>query len=249
MVRKNETPAKARECSLCGEHEGPIHPCEGGFVCVPCLERGKRGRDTATQAARALKVSMTERATAGLLRETGELRDVQSHEDGAVQYAAKAAALSQLESVPAVVLGEAVPASRSQLTDTLKAPDIAALDASAHRLDLLGRLGLECTALALDASNSIQASNSLEKMLAHQLAVAHKIALEIADKAAFQQNVTEKTRMLNLAVRMMEVFQRGLLTLQRLRTGGNQQILVQHVMVGGGGQAIIGDVKVGGGKE
>ena len=47
----------------------------------------------------------------------------------------------------------------------------------------------------------------------------------------------------------METFQRGLLTLQRLRTNGEQRIIIQHVTVANGGQAVIGDVKVGGTKK
>jgi hypothetical protein len=235
------------KCSLCGDQEGTLNPISSGFACLPCVELGRTGRDTATKAARALKISRTEKATAGLVRESGD--DAVSHEAGALEYATKAAALFQAESIPELAHGEAVPANRSRLVDTLKAPNVVGLDASAHRLELLGRLGLDCTAMALDASDSIKAENSLEKMLAHQLAVAHKVSLEIVEKATFEQNTTERARMLNLAARMMEVFQRGMLTLQRLRTGGDQRILVQHVTVSDGGKAIVGNVKVGGGKK
>jgi hypothetical protein len=47
----------------------------------------------------------------------------------------------------------------------------------------------------------------------------------------------------------MSVFQDGLLTLQRLRTGGNQTVTVQHVNVAPGGQAVIGNVQAGGSKR
>jgi hypothetical protein len=110
-------------------------------------------------------------------------------------------------------------------------------------------MGNDCAAMALDAAASIEAENSLEKMLAHQLAVAHKTALEITDKATFMQDVVEKARMLNLACRMMETYQRGLLTLQRLRSNGEQKITVQYVTVAEGGQAIVGTVNRGGGDK
>jgi hypothetical protein len=249
VARKKESTPKAPECALCGDQDVTVDSFGGRIVCQFCLDRARNGRDTATRAARALAISRTERATASLLRESGDDADAAGHEDAAVQYAEKAAALFRPKTVPAMALGEAVPLRRSQLADTLKAPNVVALDASAHRLELLGRLGVECTAMALDASDSIKAENSLEKMLAHQLAVAHKTSLDIAAKAALEQNTTEKARMLNLAARMMEVFQRGLLTLQRLRTGGDQRIFVQHVTVSDGGQAIVGNVKVGGAKE
>ena len=63
--------------------------------------------------------------------------------------------------------------------------------------------------------------------------------------AASVQDPLSKTRMMNLGVRFMETFQRGLLTFQRLRSGSDQRILVQHVKVSEGGQAIVGDVNVG----
>ena len=75
---------------------------------------------------------------------------------------------------------------------------------------------------------------------------AHKIALEITEKAFFETDSVAKARLLNLATRMMETFQRGLLTLQRLRTGGEQKIIVQHIAVSEGGQAIVGNVRGGG---
>jgi len=53
--------------------------------------------------------------------------------------------------------------------------------------------------------------------------------------------------MAGAAARMMETFQRGLLTLDRLRNGGKQVVTVQHVTVGDGGQAIVaGKVSPGG---
>ena len=38
---------------------------------------------------------------------------------------------------------------------------------------------------------------------------------------------------------MCDCFESGMLTLQRLRSGGEQRILVQHVKVDNGGQAIV----------
>lgn len=62
------------------------------------------------------------------------------------------------------------------------------------------------------------------------------------DKATFQQDVGDKARLLNLAARMMETYQKGLLTLDRIRSKGEQRIVVQYVNVKDGGQAIIGNV-------
>ena len=106
-------------------------------------------------------------------------------------------------------------------------------------------MGTDSVALGVDAAQSIGAQNSLEKMLAHQLAAAHTAALEAIDNATFETNTVEKARLLNVSARMMETFQKGLLTLQRLRTGGNQTIVVQRMNVTEGGQAIVGQVHTG----
>ncbi|MBP5996724.1 MAG: hypothetical protein KAX99_00875 [Azonexus sp.] len=187
---------------------------------------------------------MTEQATANQLREWGQ--DTQSHEQGAADYAAKAATLFRSDTAPAMAMGEAVPPTRSALSNTLTVPDMATLDASAHRLELLERLGLNCAAMALDAADSIQASNSLERMAAHQLAIAHKTALTLIDKATFAQGVTDKTALLNAACRMMDTYQRGMLRMQEKQSHGEQTITVQVVTVRDGGQAIVGNSNRGG---
>jgi hypothetical protein len=183
-----------------------------------------------------MKYSMGQRVVTAQLREWGDDASADIHEAYADEYAGKARALSRVDAIPPTALGEAVPAKRSRLVDTLKLPDVAALDASAHRLDLLGRLGNDCAAMGLDAAASIEAGNSLEKMLAHQLAVAHKTALQLTDKGTFQHDAEEKARMLNLACRMMETFQQGLLTLARLR---NSDARCVALTVADGGQAVV----------
>lgn len=47
----------------------------------------------------------------------------------------------------------------------------------------------------------------------------------------------------------MSVYQDAALTLQRLRTGGNQTVTVQHVNVEAGAQAVIGNVQTGGARR
>lgn len=239
MARKPPIPTKPRECSLCGTKEGTIRPYADGFICIPCMEQGRTGRDATTIAARAMKYSMGQRVVAAELREWGEDASADTHEGYADEYAGKAEALLRVNAIPSMALGEAIPAKRTRLVDTLKLPDVAALDASAHRLELLGRLGNDCAAMALDAAASIVAGNSLEKMLTHQLAVAHKAAMTLTDKATFQRDAEEKARMLNLACRMMETYQRGLLTLQRLRRRDERNVAVPFVTVIDERQAII----------
>lgn len=141
-----------------------------------------------------------------------------------------------------VVNQDAPPAIR----DTLANPDGPALDASRARADLLLMESLDVSGLALDAANSMEAGNSLEKMLAHQLALAHASSFKLADQAMNQRDTVEQVRLMNAAARMMGTFQQGMLTLQRLRSGGNQTMTVQHVHIGEGAQAVIGNVQAGG---
>ena len=54
------------------------------------------------------------------------------------------------------------------------------------------------------------------------------------------------TRLAGAASRLMVAYQQGLVTLDRLRAGGKQTIIVQHVQVNDGGQAVVaGKVKPG----
>jgi hypothetical protein len=48
----------------------------------------------------------------------------------------------------------------------------------------------------------------------------------------------EEARLANTGARMMQIFQDGLLTLQKLKSGGRQTMIVQHLQVSEGGNAI-----------
>jgi hypothetical protein len=247
-MRQEQIVGRCAKCNRDSD-EAKLHLMNRAYICDDCFELSSRGRDATTRGARALKVAMTEQATANLCQFQGDLDGAASHQSGANEYAQKSDQLLQAKPQYQLASGEAVQSAHSGIiTDTLKAPGVAALDASAHRIDLLSQLGNDCVALAIDASDSIKADNSLEKMLAHQLAVAHKTALEITNKSLFESDVVAKSRLLNMAARFMDVFQRGLLTLQRLRTGGEQRITIHRVDVGEGGQAIVGGVQTGGTK-
>jgi hypothetical protein len=139
-------------------------------------------------------------------------------------------------------------------------PDMAAADASLERLRLAADAGV--LTLATDMAETINASNSAERALAHQMAAAHRLAMVLLaqaneDAMAYRQGATygrqvperatEAARMASAAARLMDGYQRALLTLDRLRNGGRQVVTVQHVKVEGGGQAIVaGEVRAGG---
>ena len=124
-------------------------------------------------------------------------------------------------------------------------PDLAAIEASLDRSQLLLDNGTDVAAMAIDAANSIKAENSPEKMLAHQLAATHKVAMEQFGRASGAYDLPAEMNRLNVALRCMTVFQQGLLALQKLRHRGQQQVTVQYVHVSDGSQAVIGNVENG----
>ena len=83
-------------------------------------------------------------------------------------------------------------------------------------------------------------------MLAHQLALAHKLTFDFANRATKQIDPTIVVKLMNLSVRMMDTFQRGLLTIQKLRSGNSQTVTVQHVHVHGGQTVVAGSMQTGG---
>lgn len=146
---------------------------------------------------------------------------------------------------------------RTVIRETLtKRPTVVAEDASLTRTDLLLQPSFNAVAMGLDAAQSIKAANSMEKMLAHQMAVSHEAAMRLLNRALSYEaehrhlapgHSVEACRLANTSARLMSVFQDGLLTLQRLRSGGSQTVTVQHVnVVQPGAQAVIGSVKTGG---
>jgi hypothetical protein len=139
----------------------------------------------------------------------------------------------------------------SHFRNTVDDPSYVTAGASHDRLELAFEAG--ALELGLDAAETANASNSLEMMLAHQLAAAHRSSMKldaqlnhhvgrmngvISDKELALRNV-EIARLANSTARMMGAFQQGLLTLQRLKSGGRQVVTVQHVTVEEGGQAVV----------
>jgi hypothetical protein len=154
--------------------------------------------------------------------------------------------------------GELAPLD-AKLRDTLEQPDYVSLDASRARLQQLQFTGALET--GLDAADTIDARNSLEKMLAHQMAVVHGLTMKMATRIedlqhtfsgfSSQEKIVEQCRLVNAVSRLTSAFQQGLLTLQRIRSGGSQTVNVHHhhqnVQVNEGGQALVaGKVRAGG---
>ncbi len=126
------------------------------------------------------------------------------------------------------------------IVDTLQESNMIGVVASEHRLDLAACVGSRVAESAVDAAQSAQAGNSLEKMLCHQMAAIHRAAMKLVARSLdMHEEPVEMARLSNAAARAMQVYQEGLLTLQKLRTGGKQTVVVQHVQVSEGGQAVI----------
>lgn len=124
-------------------------------------------------------------------------------------------------------------------------PEMIRNDADNHRGMLLGYTGVDCAAMALQAEADMKAENSIEKMLCHLMAMAYKGSMEVMGKAFLDDDVVIQGHRLKAASKMMDSFSKAMLTMQRVKTGGNQNIVVQHVTVSDGGQAVIGNVKGG----
>jgi hypothetical protein len=161
------------------------------------------------------------------------------------------------ELVPASMLGEN---SRAlEYRSTVDRPDCVAIEASRDRLELADKAG--ALEMGLDLADTIQADNSMEKMLVHQMAAVHNSAMrmiavvnrrvesmantnQLTNRQDIERQNIETCRLAGTATRMMNTFQQGMLTLQRVRTGGEQRVVVeQHqyvTRVEDGGQAVIG---------
>ena len=123
------------------------------------------------------------------------------------------------------------------------------LFAAEQRRDLASHAG--AVALGTEVAETISAENSVERMLADQMAVAHKIAMRFAADAQeelsrysntgfkYPNASVEAARMATIAARLMDTYQRMLLTIDRIRNGGQQTVTVQHVNVTEGGQAVV----------
>jgi hypothetical protein len=140
----------------------------------------------------------------------------------------------------------------AHIVNTLKNPNMINISASELRVDLAACVWSQAAEAALDAAESAGAENSLEKMLCHQMAVMHCAAMKLTSRSL--DNVmppVEMARLSNAAARMMQVYQEALLTLQKIRSGGKQTVVVQHVHVTEGGQGLVaGNMESGkGGNE
>lgn len=188
----------------------------------------------------------------GLVAE-GKHEEASYYYSAAGNYADKADRTGAVVEHRPVAMGEATSPGRDgpviawRPKNTLHKPEQVALDARSERTKLLLGPAIDVCALALDTADSIGAKDSLEKMLAHQMALSHKLALDFANRAVAQTDPIMTIKLANVGAKLMDTFQRGLLTIQKLRSGNSQTVTVQHTHVHAGGQALVaGSMQTGG---
>lgn len=215
------------------------------WLCVSCLTEDLSGTDVTTkQAARAIEAdgyySSSKRA-----RAAGAIEDARLLNNKAQWHHQTSDAIrehgNRLARDAVIVQSEVLPSTPGFLKDTLSDPDLAAIESSETRGRLLKMN--DVVALGIDVANTIKAGNTAEKLVAHEVAVAHKVSMEQAMRASQESDPSVELKRLQISARMMSVAQQGLLTLQKLKTGGTQSVVVQHVHVQAGGQAVVAQVQ------
>jgi len=222
--------------------------------CTACMEGSLPERDTISKSMNQMIEYAEEMKHAFDLEARGlkaEADVSRNRAEWARMMAAEISkqAMSRAEQI-AQAKGEGPPPPDNNLLyDTMAVPNMIAVDAWKERSRLLLQYGGDVAAMAHDATTSIKAENSLEKMMAHELAVAHKMVMELIGRARGANTPDMEIQRLTLATRFMTVFQQGMLTLKKIRQGGQQKITVQYVNVSHGSQAVIGSVENGRGEK
>jgi hypothetical protein len=102
-------------------------------------------------------------------------------------------------------------------------------------------LQVECDdarAMLFDGGKAIQLK------LCRQLAQAHDAAMRLLSRGMGECNTVEAARLMNVAVRLMTVFQSGVVALREVQLGG-ERVTVQQVNVSGGNALVAANVSVG----
>lgn len=245
MPRRNFLPPAV--CDTCKERpalgDTLIHTGVA-WLCPACLANETPGSDLVTKAVSESVTNEENLALSKRNRAAGEIEDADYHKRQANWHGHAAVAIKShgnRRAKGAIISSGEAAVSPGYFKDTLADPDMVAIESSEMRGKLL--LANDVVALGIDVANTIGASNTLEKLLAHEIALAHKIAFDQADMANWKYDPIIGIKRLQVSAKMMGVAQQGMLTLHKLRTGGTQNVVVQHVYVADGGQAVIGAVQ------
>ena len=234
-------------CSRCGDrpllgetlfHTGAV------WICAGCLTDESRGDDTMSKVANRALCAEQSQAMSRRAKNAGDAGEAQQLEKMALRHHHAALAVKEhgnrLAKASDVVNGEAVPSELGYLRDTLRDPDLAAIESSEARGRLLEQN--DVVAMGVDIANTVRASNTAEKRIAHEIAVAHKVAMEQARRSQAERDPLMELKRLQISAKMMAQVREGILTLQRLKATGPQSVTVQHVHVNSGGQAVVANM-------
>jgi hypothetical protein len=147
-----------------------------------------------------------------------------------------------------------MPARLHEVARAVHAPPTAhQADASLHRLALAR--DASGIAMALDVAHDAGATTAIEKMIAHQIAALHELGMRLAAKAgthsqyqavglhgnraAEQFHSVEACRNAGAAAKVLAAAGQLALTMDRLRHGARQTIVVQQTHVADGGKAVV----------
>jgi len=125
------------------------------------------------------------------------------------------------------------------LESALKEPDRLDMEVSIQRTELADQAG--CFESAIQTAESAKAKGAIQQMLSHQLAAAHRHSMRLLGESEKVRDPAISLKMINAATRLMEAYAKSAVALQRLQTGANQVVQVQHVQVVG--QAVIGNIR------
>lgn len=96
----------------------------------------------------------------------------------------------------------------------------------------------------------IEPQDALEGMLVAQMVATHNASMECLCRAMRpRQNSLVSDQNFKHAEKLLALFTRQMVTLDKHRGKGQQNITVKHVQVEAGGQAIVGTVETGRGSE
>lgn len=97
-------------------------------------------------------------------------------------------------------------------------------------------------AFMLSVINGIKPKDQLESMLAAQMAAIHMATMKFAGRLSRVTTIPEQDSIERALNKLARTYSTQMEVLKRYRSGGEQNVTVQHVSVSDGGQAIVGNV-------
>jgi hypothetical protein len=200
--------ATKKKFPVLGEYLWP----DDKWRCFSCLEKSLPGNDcTSKSMNKMLEYGRESRDAFELELKGKNAEEPRNRAEWAKAIAGELFKRSEARSKEVKLAnGEALPTGAEKiLHDTLTVPDLASVEASFERTQLLVQQGRGVAAMGLDAAVSIQAKNSPEKMLAHQLAAMHRVVMDHLAFSPSGHDIAGQAKRLTAVARCMSVYQRA----------------------------------------